>query len=218
MKKKKEISAIASSVPSILPLARAAYDRSLLSYSEASVCIVLSVMAIEGFFNELVCWSDGGNKYLTEKEKMLGIVLEEAEKSKLSLMVKLQQINFVLTGKVFDKSSLFYFDFKLLIEIRNAIVHRKPEPIPDRNIDNPIIPHKLVQKVLDRKIIETDKEPLMRAIWSYYIINPWVARWSYNNALNVIMFILDKLPDGHVKARVERNYKNIRKIKNLPKD
>jgi hypothetical protein len=98
-----------------------------------------------------------------------------------------------------------YQDFALLISIRNALVHKKPEkfhyPTDYESSETEFEPHKFIKRLAERKVIELPpKTELPR--WYAYIHKPEVARWSYNVAVQTVELIIGFVPAGLFKDRL----------------
>lgn len=112
----------------LFKLAQKARLRSQTDSSEAVTAIVLSALALEAFFNDFVhfvSWFSDGRE-----EELFGtfaITMRECEDSRIQLTTKVRVAYNLLTGSEIQKGAKPYQDFKLLVDIRNALVHKRPE-------------------------------------------------------------------------------------------
>ena len=189
-----------------LSLARSACKRAEENSSESIVGIIFSAMAIETFLNEVIEQGSGLQHIVTskaEKERIqtMASVLGELEKQRVSVRVKIEMAHFILKGKSLDKGSLPYQDFALLTDLRNALIHKKPETFATAlplDLSVTIEPHPLVKSLADRKLIPL---PPKRSApqWETYISVPEVAVWAHNLAIDMVKLIVTLFRDAQLK-------------------
>jgi hypothetical protein len=189
-----------------LQIAQAASRRSKDDKSEAVVAIVFSAMSIEVFLNELIelasdpIWaSDEG-----EDVKVLISVLDALEHQHAPIDLKIQMAHYILRRQQLDRGSLPYQDFDLLCDIRNALVHKKPEKLDWRPEDTgkEFEPHKFVKRLADRRVISLPPA-CMPPQWQHSVSCPEVACWSCGVAEKITRFLIDLIPAGKLKEAVE---------------
>jgi hypothetical protein len=191
-------------------LARKAYERSKEESWEASVSIMLSAMTLECYVNELSHRVADYQKHESIGElKNLAFLLGEYEKNKNSLLSKIELIHFCLSGEKADKGSRHFQDITMLLKLRNALVHRKPEPTGNF-IDDPdavYSMHPFTSFLVERGIIERPSEK-MPPVWSYTISQPPVAAWAYNTVVDAITRTVCMLPESTTKSIEEFSTKH----------
>jgi hypothetical protein len=185
---------------SFFNLAKKASERSKIDSGESIGAIVFSAMSVEVLLNEIVemASSPTWSKDQPEEVSMFSAVLSDLERQRAQIDLKVQIGYYILMRKRLDRGSLPYQDFDLLIDIRNALVHKKPEkldiswsvPILDRNYE----PHKFVKRLSDRKVIPLPP-PFQPPQWQVYVSCPEVAEWSYKTALQMAEFLINLFPD-----------------------
>jgi len=189
-----------------LNLARSACKRAEENSSESIVGIIFSAMAIETFLNEVIEQGSGLQHILiskAEKERIqtMTSVLGKLEEQRVSLRAKIEMAHFILKGKSLDTGGLPYQDFSLLIDLRNALVHKRPETFETAlplDLSVTIKPHPLVNRLAKRKIIPL---PPKRSApqWETYISVPEVAVWAHNLAIDMVKFMVNLFRDAHLK-------------------
>src|SRR5271169_5108838 len=95
---------------------------------DSLTAIVFSAAALEGFMNELPIMA--GELTIRQPESTLAALhslLEELEESRASVASKLCFARWVLSGSTFSKGEQPFQDFKLLIDVRNALLHLREE-------------------------------------------------------------------------------------------
>jgi len=198
-------------------LARKAYERSKSDASESVITLVLSAIGIESFINEMTEFAS--NSSFTENEpieiKVLGALLSDLEKEKAQVGAKIQLAYYILTRQQLKVGELPYQDFALLISIRNALVHKKPEKFHyPTDIESPepeFEQHKFIKRLSERKVIELPSKTETPQ-WYAYIHKPEVARWSYNVAVQMVKLIIDIVPPGLFKNRLLIMTKTVKEI------
>ncbi|WP_445357964.1 hypothetical protein [Microbulbifer sp. ANSA005] len=183
-------------------LAKKAYERSKDESWEASVSIMLSAMTLECYVNELSHRvSDFQRHEPIEELKNLGFLLGEYEKNKNSLQSKIELIHFCLSGEKADKGSKYFQDISMLIKLRNALVHRKPESTGDFGADPDAVYslHPFTSFLVERGLIHRPSEK-MPPVWSYTVSQPSVAAWAYNTVVEAITTTVSMLPDSTTKS------------------
>ena len=127
---------------SMLLLAEKSCKRSQEDKQESLTAILLSALAFECFINEL---EDMASRYITSSDadnlQALRDFLVDLEKGDAQIKLKIKTIYYFLTTKRLDMGTLPYQDFNFLTDLRNALVHRKPEKFnwplssPDKEYD-----------------------------------------------------------------------------------
>ncbi len=188
-------------------LARKAYERSKSDPSESILTIILSAIGVESFINELTELASNSSFKRNEPSeiKVLGALLSDLEKQRVQIRPKIQLAYYILTRQQLQVGELPYQDFALLISIRNALVHKKPEKFhhPDdlENSEPDFDPHEFIKRLSDRKVIELPPKTEVPQ-WYAYIQNPEAAKWSYNIAVQMVKLIIDIVPAGLFKKRL----------------
>ena len=101
---------------------------SLQARRESLASILFATMSLEAFINELhhIALEFASATSAPVQLRVLGDLLEEAERSRASIASKYQLAKFILSSQPFDKGASPYQDFALLFDVRNLIVHTKP--------------------------------------------------------------------------------------------
>jgi hypothetical protein len=184
----------------IFELARRAYERSESDPPEAVVALILSAVSFEVLLNEMVefALSSLSNENEPEEVKTLASILKDLEQQRAQLGLKVQIAYYILKKKKLNKGEPLYQDFDLLMNLRNTLVHKKPEKWTWTGDDQEYEPHKLVKQLADRKVISlpsSNEPPLLFII----ICSPDVARWSYNVAVRMVKFLVDLVPPSQLR-------------------
>lgn len=188
------------------------HDRQL-GRMDAIDAVVFSVVALEGFINEVselarqAC--SGIRNDNPPSVETLGRLLREVEEKKGSLRLKFMLAHLVFTGRTYDTSSQPFQDFNLLIQLRNAIVHHKPDEFFTQEADGTIElkPAKLLSN-LESKSILAEIESDVQTSWLNRIATSASARWACNTSSDVINSVMDIVPECHFKEQLKMLYQN----------
>lgn len=168
---------------------------------DSLAAIVLSAMALECFLNE---FEDRLRSSQFEREprhlRDLSFSLTTLEEKRAGIRAKISTIHYFLTeGSKIDWGHPPFQDTKVLIDIRNKLIHRKPERFEYEfeNTDRDYEPHNLVKYLVSRSVIDAPHSKVP-AQWSPYVICPATARWAYNSTLQTTSALVSILPQGSV--------------------
>jgi hypothetical protein len=184
----------------LFQMARKACERSRTYPPEAIAAIVLSVISFEALLNEMVELASGPQYASNEPEevKAFGAILEDLEQQKAQIDVKVQVAYYIFERQRLDRGGLPYQDFDLLIKIRNALVHKKPEKWSMATEEEAFEPHRLIKRLADRKVIplptpETPPELFIP------ICRREVAEWAYNVVVEMVNLLIEIVPPSKLK-------------------
>lgn len=189
------------------------------------IATLFAAAALEGFVNELIEWAVlERERTATRKAResfasvqddfavSLAMCLSTAEELRAKTEYKIQKISFMSTRKTMDKGGQPFQDYKLLFDLRDSIVHLKPEYF-EIGTDSKIghSKHsKLVERLRQRKIpISVQSVDLDRLSWLEQISVPEVGKWAYNAAYFMTQHLVTELPDGQLKKQIERQFQQI---------
>src|SRR5229473_1538966 len=95
----------------------------IVSRRQALAGILFAAISAETFINEIEIIAGLHVKHFKTPGWLgaLSALLEEAEKSRVSVLSKYQLAKFILSGETFPKGAMPFQGFALLVEIRNLI-------------------------------------------------------------------------------------------------
>jgi len=181
---------------SLLILAQKAAGRSKEDRQETINAIILSAISFEAFINE---FEDMLVAYVSEEDpvslKTIKCFLRDLEEGRASIKLKVQTILYVLKKDIPKKGELPYQDFNFLIDLRNHLVHRKPEKFiwAFGDTDKEYDPHKFIKYLSARNVIKRPKSK-QPPTWSQYIECQEVAYWACNTVRAMINEIVSIVP------------------------
>lgn len=95
--------------------------------SGALVSIVFAAVTLEAFLNESIEMACDYSQTPNEPKTTASYAHLMAEFQRSRIEARYQMAHWVLTGAGYDKGSTLYQDFSLLFELRNNLVHFKPD-------------------------------------------------------------------------------------------
>jgi hypothetical protein len=152
------------------------------------VAIAFSAIGLEAFVNEIIerlSWP----AYPDEPAELVHLrtmaVASELASRSTSLAIRVQVIYAAMTGQTFDRARQPYQDFDLLISLRNAVVHDRPEEIEhnaDGGREGP--PSSIVRRrLVSRGVVDpTDESQVAHGSWMT-LTDPRVAAWALLTAV-----------------------------------
>lgn len=187
----------------IFLVAKRAYERSKEEWSEAMPSIILSTIALECFVNESV--ERLSHKIFQEPDKAFSVAahwLEFVESKKGSTLEKIEALHLAFAGTKLDRGSQPFQDLNLLYQLRNELVHRKPEAFGSwdpGDKERQYEPHKFVRELARRGIVPLPS-PEMPPVWSQYILNEQTAKWAFNSAVSGVRFAAGAIPPSNLST------------------
>lgn len=191
----------------IFGIAKEAYKRSLSQTQQnkpsddALVAIIFAVSTLEAVMSQVIHMAKWFAK-MSPKIDMFAEFLSELDDTQTSLKNKYFLAHWFLCDKKLDRGAKLYQDFSLLIDIRNALVHLKPDKV---SVENKI--ENLLEGLNNKKLLSEGFIPQYkagdRAMWVFYISNSNVAKWACNTAVSMIEGFWKDTPDDKVKQFFE---------------
>lgn len=185
-------------------------DERQLGQMDAIDAVVFSVAALEGFINEVSALArqaySGIRNDNPPSVETLGRLLREVEERKGSLRLKFMLAHLVFTGQTYDASSRPFQDFNLLIQLRNAIVHHKPDEFFTQEADGTIEfePAKLLSKLESKNVLA--EESKVQTSWLNRVATSACACWACNTSSEVINSVIGIVPECHFKELLKQLY------------
>jgi hypothetical protein len=185
----------------LFDLACKAYRQSKADPSQAIVALVFAAITIEAFLNDMV---EVASSPLWEEQRPKEVeafasVLSDLEQQRAQIGLKIQMAHYIFEGRQIDKGGLPYQSFDLLVKLRNALIHYKPEKLDEPSSeDGRFEAHRFVKRLAERGAIRWPK-PGATPHWPAIISDPGVARWACNVAVQMIEYLVDLVPSSDLK-------------------
>jgi hypothetical protein len=189
-------------------VAREAAEKAEDQSSASLVALVFSVFWLESYLNELIhhAFTIGQHDGGSQMERVRNLVTATDLRGRdSSLSVKAQVLATALSGQPMDIGAQPFQDFALLISLRNALVHQRPEQVsfalPPDDAD-PTFPEKhlskLVRALAARNLVP---RPIPRGeVLSNSIARARVAVWAFNVATRVARHLFGLMDEGFTKT------------------
>ncbi len=179
------------------------------SHGEAIFAIVFSAMTLEAFINEAADIAafpaPSGHPAHHPSVVMFAAIAKELRGSKISVRAKFLLARLVFAGQPYDKGSLPYQDFHLLIGLRNTLVHMEGLDITETTPAGEVIANQpeIIEKLRTRGILA---EPTLTGLWMERIATLETARWACNTVTAMYQSLVDVIPDEDFKNRLASSY------------
>jgi hypothetical protein len=188
-------------------LGEVARDGVLLSRrdpSHALISVLFSVAWLEAVTNELIHVIRGGDERTDNVQGRRAALLVEAAKldaRSTSLETKLSVLCVAATGAALDSGSQPVQDVALLLDVRNHLVHTRPERRQtiqtSQEDENALINadfHKLYLRLESRGVIRRPSAPTVHFL-TVALMSPEVAEWSVSTVKAMIILLSSWYPD-----------------------
>jgi hypothetical protein len=185
----------------LLSIAKSSLSRASNDAQESLVAIMFSCAALESFINE----SYEPIRYLRRDDILPGLIeyatmMQEMVSIREPLKCKYHKALSHFTGTSQHKGAQPYQDFKILVDIRNSVMHNKPDTFtrkfnaeeqpPQKQIeDHP----KFIRQLKSNKAIE---ETDFHCNWIDLVMNDKVAQWAFSTANKMIDTLISSVPPG----------------------
>lgn len=180
------------------------------SPEQALVSLMFSFNALEAFINETVtcCKMTRGGRF-AEHERTYYSVMNDLQKNKASTQNKFEIGKLLLSGSSWKHNEHPYQDFKLLLKVRNELVHRKSElfeeewEIGQKNSGKTLNDHPRFFKELESKKLFDSTS--LDCSWLDLIQNEKFASWCCDTALSMNQKFLNSIkdvPDSKLKTKI----------------
>ena len=167
------------------------------------IACVFSVAWVEAFFNELLEHISTNPIYhLTDGARHLRSLVESTRlfSKALSVSDKVQSIKVMLSGTPFETGSQPFQDFELLVAVRNALLHNRPEilsvvapPRPDGAYELEV--SRLAKRLYSRGVVPRPAAGTVDTFIGVVHSAPF-GPWAYNSAARLLRAFRDSAPDS----------------------
>lgn len=174
--------------------------------SDTIVAIVLAAAATEAFINELAetvaldkdhSWREFTP--ISPSLRAFADALQEIEEARGSLLLKYLIASQTLSGSTFNKGINPYQDFATLVNLRNDLMHLKPRDtfIHSEGGSTLVQPPKYIKNLQQRGLARPSEKSVSMS-WLNIIQTAEMAIWSCDTAYNIILAVLEFIPDDPI--------------------
>ena len=205
----------------LFEIAKQAYQRvssesEVKPHNDVLVAILFSAATLESFMSDAVfmakTWS-----HLHPKIEVFAQFIGELESREVgsSLKIKYYMAHWIICGIPFDRGKKPYQDFDFLVDLRNALIHLKPDELASEKTG------KLLSRLKSSNLISDSLVPIydpnipeQRAVWVHYVSTAKVAKWACNTAASMIQEFWKNAPENDVQRFFQiqvcaRSYKSL---------
>jgi hypothetical protein len=175
--------------------------------SAALVSVVFAVVSLEAFLNEANEVAQDVQLVKSEPEAVAAFAQLMEESERLPLETKFKLCTWLLTGKRADIGKQPYQDFLLLVGLRNALVHFKPNYPWNTFEEAENLRQKEIVKRLESKNILALKV-FGRGSWTSPIQTKAVAVWACSTAAGMVNGFVNCIPQQGRWAFTLRNVRD----------
>ncbi len=172
--------------------------------SDTIVAIVLAAVATEAFINELVemvALDRDISNPISPLLRAFADALQEIEEARGSLLLKYLIASQTLSGSTFNKEINPYQDFATLVTLRNDLMHVKPRDTFTHSGGGSTLiePPKYIRNLQQHRLARPPEESVGMS-WLNIIQTAEMAIWACDAAYNIILAVLDFIPDNPVPS------------------
>lgn len=171
------------------------------------ISIIFSAATAESFVAELAELCKTGDRSGTPSATTFGELYDELESARSSTISKYALAYFLFSGVPLDKGRQPYQDFRLLFDLRNALAHAKLSRIRTDRIDNryqsKMIYPPIIERLRSSNILADLPDVNELSPWLQVVSTPAVASWSVASCSTMILQIIDKVPEGILRTKLE---------------
>jgi|ERR1700678_82793 len=178
----------------------------------ALISIVFAAMSLEAFLNELIELAQDYDDYVDPLPAIssFALLMSDLEKVQGSVETRFNMAHWLLTGRPFAKGEQPFQNFKLLFQLRNDLMHFKPDPLMEEGEPKPTLG--IISKLHGLGILNDSPAPDSNRSWVHVLGTRAVAEWACNTTSRMTTDIVSKLPESGWKHTVEEVTKVIRTI------
>lgn len=167
---------------------------------EGLISIVFAAVSLEALLNELVELAQDFAGYENAPPMTSAFAQLMPEVSRLPALLRFKMAHWMLTGGPYDTDSKAFQSLALLLQVRNDLVHFKPDPLLEEGVQ---AAHTTLEKLRSKHILNDSLAPESCKSWVQSIGTRAVAEWACNAASLVAADLVSKLPAGNWKETVE---------------
>jgi hypothetical protein len=192
----------------LFKIAKRAAASSIKDPDFSIISIMFSVSALEAFINESVELA----RIVPTAERQKAVqsyvaVMSELEERREALLIKFHMAMLVFSGSTWDEGAQPFQDFKLLVTVRNHIVHMKADRWDSKLTRRGPEPRslgqypKFIAALQQRNVVG---KPLSRT-WLALVNDKRVARWACETAATITRAFVDGVPEGYYKQSLSKH-------------
>jgi hypothetical protein len=177
---------------------------------EALVSVVFAAVSLEAFLNELIALAQDFANYENAPPITSAFAQLMAQLNRLSIVQRFNMAHWMLAGAPYDTNSQPFQALTLLFQIRNDLVHFKPDPLTEEGESKPT--HTALEKLRSKHILNDSSAPESSRSWIQAVGTKAVGEWACNATSMVAADLVSKLPPGAWRQAVEEVTRKIASV------
>jgi hypothetical protein len=169
---------------------------------EALVSVVFAAVSLEAFLNELIELAQDFADYQNAPPITSAFAQLMSQLRRLSIVQRFNMAHWMITGGPYDTNSQPFQALTLLFQVRNDLVHFKPDPLTEEGEPKPT--HTTLEKLRSKHILNDSSAPESDRSWIQEVGTKAVAEWACNATSLVAADLVSKLPAGDWKETVAK--------------
>jgi hypothetical protein len=170
-------------------------------HNDALVAVLFSAATLESFMSQAVFVAETWS-HLNPKIEVFAQFIGELEgrETGSSLKTKYYMAHWIICGTPFDRGRSPYQDFDLLVDLRNALIHLKPDKLGSEKTRKLLARLKSSNLIPDGLVPNYDPSiPEQRTVWVHYVSTATVAKWACNTAAAMIEGLWRNAPEEEIR-------------------
>ena len=168
---------------------------------EALVSVVFAAVSLEAFLNELIELAQDFADYENALPMTSAFAQLMPQLGRLPIVLRFNMAHWIVTGVPYDTNSQPFQALTLLFQIRNDLVHFKPDPLTEEGEPKPT--HTTLDKLRSKRILSDSSAPESNRSWIQAVGTKAVAEWACNATSLVAADLVSKLPASAWRQAVE---------------
>lgn len=158
--------------------------------------IPLAAAAAEAYVNDLGYWAKLTGHPKSD-EWYFAELFSYADEARRPTLTRAELVSRAFKGTLPDRGSTWWQNLTLLFQVRDALMHRRPETWNYDPDDPPVelAYHRLADELIRRKII-TGSPPAQPLPLTTLVAQPAVARWAFNTTVTMVHELMKILPNS----------------------
>lgn len=167
---------------------------------DSLVAVVFAVLSLEAFLSECVAAIQSPEIRTPEPGPTFAEILSEVDELRSSFTLRCQLARILLAGHPYDKGKAPYQDLVLLVKLRNALVHYKPDDMCLDSQTGEFKPKRprVLEELATRGIAKTPRAGDLSSWISF--IKPPVSLWAIKTAQTMMKSLTQLLPDSLLRS------------------
>lgn len=178
-----------------------------MRHRDSIVAVCFAVSSLECYLAEVI-WEARSRQKWGDSLADFANIMEQLIDDRVQTKVQWNFARKLLSGSTFDKASIPYQDFSLLVDTRNQLIHLKPETTHTKrddagNVEFTSSAQRIIRSLVAKhflpKELLTSEDPLhSRGHWCCWL-DAEIALWACNTAVLMVDSLWNEIPDKQLR-------------------